>query len=63
MLEGKDIKQVNNVVYLGGNISREWASGATQNTSRSKCMETYRGGNGGQKDFQKTEGGRFCIHV
>ena len=27
-----------------------------QNTSRSECMEKRRGGNGGQKDFQKTEG-------
>ena len=23
MLEGKDIKQVNNIVYLGGNISEQ----------------------------------------
>ena len=28
-----------------------------QNTSRSECMEKCSGGNGGQKDFQKTEGG------
>ena len=30
--------------------------GAMQTTSRSECMEKRRGGNGGQKDFQKTEG-------
>ena len=54
MLEGKDIKQVNNCVYLGGNISQNG-----QNTSRSECMEKCRGGNGGQKDFQKTEGPGF----
>ena len=27
MLEGKDIKQVNNLVYLGGNISENWPVG------------------------------------
>ena len=27
-----------------------------QNTSGSECMERRRGGNDGQKDFQKTEG-------
>ena len=32
-----------------------------QNTSRSECMEKRRGCNGGQKDFQKTEGeGLLC---
>ena len=29
--------------------------GSTQNTSRSECVEKRRGGNGGQKYFQKTE--------
>ena len=46
-LEGKYIKQVKNVVYLGGNISEN---------GRVECMEKRRGGNDGQKDFQKTEG-------
>ena len=59
-LEGKDIKQVKNVVYLGGNISDngrvEVEVRRRQNTSRSECMEKRRGGNGGHKDFQKTEG-------
>ena len=27
-----------------------------QNTSKSECMEKRRGGDGGQKDFQKIEG-------
>ena len=30
--------------------------GATQNTSMTECMAKRRGGNGGQKYFQKTEG-------
>ena len=59
-LEEKDIKQVKNFVYLGGNISQNGHvggnGGSTQNTNRSECMEKRRGGNGGQKDFQKTEG-------
>ena len=59
-LKGKDIKRVKYFVYLGGNIYEngrvEVAGGATQNTSRSECMEKCRGGNGGQKDFQETEG-------
>ena len=59
-LEGKDIKQVKNCVYLGGNIPENrrvsaWG-GSAQNASRSECMEKRRGGNGGQKDFQKTDG-------
>ena len=58
-LEGKDIKQVNNGVYLGGNISengRVEMGGTTQNTSRSECMEKCRGSNDGHTFFQKTEG-------
>ena len=55
-LEGKNIKQVKNVVYLCGNISENGRVEVRrrQNTSRSECMEKRRGGNGGQKDFQKT---------
>ena len=56
ILEEKDIKQVNNCVYLGGNISVNVRAcgrgGSTQSTSRSEFMEKR----GGQKDFQKTEG-------
>ena len=59
-LEGNDVKQVKNCMYLGENISengRVGGGGATQNTSRSECMEKRRWGNDGQKYFKKTEGG------
>ena len=46
-LEGKDIKQVKNCVYLGGSIyiweRASGSGGATQNTSRSECMEKWLG--------------------
>ena len=30
--------------------------GSTQNTTRNECMDERRGGNDGQKDFQKNVG-------
>ena len=55
-LEGKDIKQVHNCVYLGGNTSENGRMEVEVNTTRSECMEKRRGCNDGQKDFQITEG-------
>ena len=49
-LEEKDIKQVNNFVYLGGNLSE---NGRVDVEVRRRIQA---GANGGQKDFQKTEG-------
>ena len=65
-LEEKDIKQVKHFVYLGGNISengRVELEVQRRNTSRSECMEKRRGGDDGQKDFQKTEGEVLCSCV
>ena len=58
-LEEKDIKQVKNFVYLGGDISengRVDVEVRRRIQAGAKCMEKCRGGNGGQKGFQKTEG-------
>ena len=58
-LEEKYINQVNKNCLSRWKYICERACGcgdSTQNTSRSECVEKRRGRNGGQKDFQKTEG-------
>ena len=58
-LERKDIKQVKIFVYLGGNISENWRVGVEVRRRIQAGPNAWRnvaGGNGGQKDFQKTEG-------
>ena len=58
-LKGKDIKQVKNCVYLGGNISengRVDVEVRRRIQAGANAWRNVEGGNGGQKDFQKTEG-------
>ena len=57
-LEGKDVKQVENCMYLGGNISENGRVEVDVRCRMQAGANAWRnvGGNDGQKDFQKTEG-------
>ena len=58
-LEGKDIKQVKNIVYLCGNMSENGRVGGWRGDAKYKqelMHEKMYGGNDGRKDFQNIEG-------
>ena len=56
-LDGKEIKQVDGFVYLGGMVMEDGhsARSATSDTSGSECLEKGRGSHVGQKNFKKAE--------
>ena len=55
-LEEKYIKQVKNCVYLGGNISENGRVDVEVRRRIQAGASAWRNVEGGQKDFQKTEG-------